>query len=124
MFADLDIFRTAHSMAAHAGKRQAVIAQNIANADTPGYKPLDIKDFATVMAQADLQGSFGRENLRTTVATLEPQIVRGSAESPNGNAVSIEQEMVKAADSQRQHNQALAIYKSALSVLRTTLGRR
>lgn len=124
MFADLDIFRTAHSMATHAGKRQAVIAQNIANADTPGYKPLDIKEFSKVMAQAKLQGSFGKENLHKTVASLQPRAVRGSAESPNGNAVSIEQEMVKAADAQRQHNQALAIYKSALSVLRTTLGRR
>lgn len=124
MFADLDIFRTAHSMAAHAGKRQAIIAQNIANADTPGYKPLDIKDFSEVMAQADLRGSFGKENLRQTVASLEPQTVRGSAESPNGNAVSIELEMVKAADAQRQHNQALAIYKSSLAVLRAALGRR
>ena len=38
MFADLDIFRLAHAMARHAGSRQSVIAQNIANADTPGYR--------------------------------------------------------------------------------------
>jgi flagellar basal-body rod protein FlgB len=123
MFADLDIFQTAHAMATHAGKRQAIIAQNIANADTPGYKPLEIKDFSTVMAQAEVPSRSGRENLRNTVLNLEPHVVRGGAESPNGNAVSIEQEMVKAADSQRQHNRALAIYKSSLSILRTTLGR-
>jgi flagellar basal-body rod protein FlgB len=124
MFADLNIFRTAHSMAVHAGKRQAVVAQNIANADTPGYKPMEIKSFSQVLGQAELQGSFGRENLHRTVSSLEPFAVRGGAESPNGNAVSIEQEMVKAANSQRQHNRAIAIYKSGLSILRTTLGRR
>ena len=124
MFAELDIFQTAHSMAAHAGKRQAVIAQNIANADTPGYKPLDIRGFSQVLAQTDLQTGVGRDSLHNTVTSLEPRVLRGSPESPNGNAVSIEKEMVKAADAQRQHNQALAIYKSALSVLRSTLGRR
>lgn len=124
MFADLDIFRTAHAMASHAGKQQALIAQNIANADTPGYKPLEIKNFSHVLAQADLEGSFGRENLRETIANLDARAIRGGAESPNGNAVSLEQEMVNATNAQRQHDRALAIYKSALSVLRTTLGRR
>jgi flagellar basal-body rod protein FlgB len=55
---------------------------------------------------------------------MEPQTVRGAAESPNGNGVSLEQEMVKSVDARRQHDQALAIYKSALTIMRSTLGRR
>ena len=47
MFSDLNVFKTAFAMAAHAGKRQAVIAQNVSNADTPGYAAKDVPDFSS-----------------------------------------------------------------------------
>jgi flagellar basal-body rod protein FlgB len=43
--------------------------------------------------------------------------------SPNGNSVSLETEMVKAVEVKRQHDQALAIYKSSMNVLRASIGR-
>ncbi|WP_319825052.1 FlgB family protein [Thalassovita sp.] len=124
MFQNLDIFRIAQSMAVHAGRRQAVIAQNIANADTPGYKPQDLAAFSDLLRQSEPGGTMGRRDLAATVSGMEPQTVRGAAESPNGNGVSLEQEMVKSVDARRQHDQALAIYKSALTIMRSTLGRR
>ncbi|MDG1803103.1 MAG: flagellar biosynthesis protein FlgB, partial [Paracoccaceae bacterium] len=45
------------------------------------------------------------------------------ASSPNGNSVSLEQEMLRSVDAQRQHNRALAIYKHTMTVLRSSLGR-
>lgn len=123
MFKNLDIFRMAQSMAAHAGKRQALIAQNIANADTPGYKPFDIQAFSTVLQNTNLSASSDKGVLSNAVTALEPFTLKGG-DSPNGNAVSVEQEMVKAVDTRRQHDQALAIYKSALTIMRSTLGRR
>ena len=45
------------------------------------------------------------------------------SQSPNGNTVSLEDEMVKAADVRHQHELALAVYSSALNILRTSLGR-
>ena len=47
MFYDLNVFKTAYAMATHAGQRQAVIARNMANADTPGYQTRDIESFKT-----------------------------------------------------------------------------
>jgi flagellar basal-body rod protein FlgB len=44
--------------------------------------------------------------------------------SPNGNSVSLETEMVKAADTQREHDLALAVYGKSLDILRASLGRR
>lgn len=120
MFENLDIFRMAQSMAVHAGKRQAVIAQNVANSDTPGYKALDIKPFSEILQQAQP----GKTPLRTAVAQLSPFAVTDSGESPNGNSVSVEQEIMKSVDASRQHDQALAIYRSALTIMRTSLGRR
>lgn len=123
MFENLDIFRAAQSMAIHAGKRQSLIAQNIANADTPGYKPLDINPFSEVLQSNPIGKNASFSTLPTAVSTLEPFTINGS-ESPNGNAVSVEQQMVKAIEARRQHDQALAIYKSALTIIRASLGRR
>jgi flagellar basal-body rod protein FlgB len=107
MFADLDIFRTAQSMAAHAGKRQSIIAQNIANADTPGYKPSDITSFSQLVAHSSITGRSDLDLLGARLSRLEAQEVHGGPESPNGNGVSLELEMVKSAETQRQHDRAL-----------------
>lgn len=122
MFENLEIFRMAHSMSVHAGKRQALIAQNIANADTPGYKPKDIKPFSDVLNGTNALSSARSLDLKSTVYSLEA-FERVSNNSPNGNAVSLEEEMVNAIDARRQHDRALAIYKSALTIMRTSLGR-
>ena len=52
-----------------------------------------------------------------------PMIDKESEASPNGNTVSLEAEMLKSIEAKREHDRALAIYKSALSVLRISLGR-
>lgn len=129
MFKNLDIFRMSHAMALHAGTRQSVIAQNMANADTPGYAARDIKPF-----QAVFDTDFHTQGLRATrpghlhgsSAELQFDIItrREGLNDPNGNSVSLETEMLNAVDVKRQHDRALAIYKSGLGVLRSALGRR
>ena len=54
---------------------------------------------------------------------FEARQARGAARDPNGNSVSLETEMLRAVDVQRQHSLALAIYRSGLSVLRTAISR-
>ena len=46
MTLDISILRMADSLAAYASVRQGVIAQNIAHADTPGYRSRDVLPFA------------------------------------------------------------------------------
>ncbi|MBS0123662.1 FlgB family protein [Thetidibacter halocola] len=124
MFQNLDVFRTAMAMARHAGHAQAVSAQNIANADTPGYRALDLPDFRQTLRQAAAgQRATRPEHLHggTERATVAEE--RRDAMDPNGNTVSLELEMVNAVDAQRQHSRALAIYKSSMTILRTSLGR-
>lgn len=41
---NLNILQMASQLAAHSSARQAVIAENIAQADTPGYRARDITD--------------------------------------------------------------------------------
>lgn len=122
MFTELNVFKMAHAMASHAGRRQAVIAQNMANSDTPGYAARDIPAFA------DLLDATGATTMRQTraghFAEFSEQSARRSGGIANhgGNTVSVEEEMLKAAEITKQHDRALAIYKSSLSVLRSSLG--
>lgn len=128
MFENLVVFRMAHAMAEHAGARQAVIARNIANADTPGYAARDIPSFQAVI-EADNAG-FGLRATRPThlgAADAQRFDLRHRPDAmpdPNGNSVSLETEMVHAADTMRQHDRALAIYRSSLGILRSALGRQ
>ncbi len=129
MFEKLEILQMAGAMAANAGNRQAAVSQNIANADTPGYKAVDVASFAQTyrgptgfVASATRPGHFGfGENTGPVAASATQQ--RG-AQNPNGNTVSLEGEMMKAGLIRQQHDMALAIYKSTSNILRASLGRR
>lgn len=128
MFKSLDLFQTAHAMATHAGKRQAVIATNIANADTPGYRARDIAPFADSFRAGGHAGMHasraGHLHGGTHAAGLRSHVTDSNDTSPNGNSVSIEAEMLKGVDVQRQHEKAVAIYRAGLNILRTSIGRR
>ena len=124
MFQNLDVFRTAMAMAKHAGQKQAISAQNMANADTPGYRAKELSDFQDTL-RAPLMGQRAtREGHLNGQPDHSAQVSeRRDAMDPNGNTVSLELEMIEAVDAQRQHDRALAIYRNSLSVIRASIGR-
>ena len=127
MFKNLEIFQMAGAMARHAETRQTLVAGNVANADTPGYKARDIASFAdTYRGQDSATMRITRSgHLGADHQTFAAQIIAGSGnESPNGNNVSLEAEMVNSASVRQEHDQALAIYQASLGILRSSLGRR
>lgn len=126
MFEKLEIFQTAMTMARHAGQRQAMVAENLANADTPGYRA---KELATFQEALSSQTAPGMRTSRSrhlggqeTQALSRVRFSQGEA-SPNGNTVSIEKEMLNSVEIQRDHNRAIAIYKHSLDLMRMSLGR-
>ncbi len=124
MFQNLDVFKTAIAMARHAGHQQALSAQNIANADTPGYRAKELMDFRKTVRkpQSSAPRSTRASHLNGS-ATSQPKITtRSNAHDPNENTVSLELEMVNAVNAKRQHDRALAIYRSNLSILRASIG--
>ena len=132
MFQDLEIFQMAHGMAQHAGRLQAVAAQNMANADTPGYKAKLITPFADTLRQSNASGGQ-RATRPSHMNGVQADHPIGQAallmqdeearSDPNGNSVAIEDEILRAVDAKRQHDRALAIYRHGLTVLRTAIGR-
>lgn len=128
MFTDLNVFNIAHAMAVHAGQRQGVIAQNLANSDTPGYQARDIKPFAQLVATHGVSAGMRASrsvhlNASSGGSAGWPVYTPEAPADPNKNTVSLEQEMLKSVEVKRQHDQALAIYKSSLNILRVSIGR-
>lgn len=125
MFEKLEITRMAQSLAAHSGARMAVIAQNVANADTPGYKAKDLPGFAEVFATDDSHMRATRAGHLTaaSMAAMPAAETANGREAPNGNSVSLEGEMVKSVEARQNHDMALAIYRATSDVIRASLGR-
>ncbi len=127
MYSDLNVFKLAYAMAQHAGKRQAVVAQNMANADTPGYRARDIESFQSAFRGTEggaMRASRAGHFDGPTEGGASRELTSDAMTDPNGNSVSIEQEMLKGVEVKREHDRALAIYRASLNVLRTSLGQR
>jgi len=111
--------------------RQDVLSQNVANADTPGYsardvKPIDFQDILKGEAQS-APGLTVTDPRHIAVApdassTFENTDAPDTESNPSGNTVSLEQEMIKVADTQGQYQAAANLYSKAIGMLRTAIG--
>jgi flagellar basal-body rod protein FlgB len=121
----VEVLNMTRAMARHAATRHGVVARNIANADTPGYRARDLPSFSEVWQaggspiKATRSGHIGGG---TRVLLEARQDLHHTG--PNGNSVSLEAEMVKAADARQAHEMALAVHRSLSGNIRTALGRR
>jgi len=108
--------------------RQSVLAQNVANADTPGY---DIKpmDFAGLVSQSQA-GALATTDPRHIAgggvanASFESTRAADAEGTPSGNAVSLEEEMIKLSDTQVQYQAVTNLYAKAMGMFRSALGVR
>ena len=106
--------------------RQAVVAANVANASTPGFKTRDVTPFKDVVAQTTLslastdsghiqQSDVGNINSSAVETTDNLDVAE------NGNDVGVEQEMVKAGDIGREYALTTNIEKSFHNLLMASL---
>lgn len=117
-----------------AQERQRVLAENVANADTPNYRARDL-----VAPKFDAQGVASASGL-TPVALLRTQAghlggdgfgasgvqttTAGYEQRPAGNAVNIEEEMMKVAANQMDYQAVTALYTRSVNLIKTALGKR
>ena len=116
------------------GERQRVISQNVANADTPGYKPSDLRP--QTFAELLTPSRRPRASVATTSANhIAPgqgatngagtaEKVRKYESSPSGNAVSLEEELIKMAETQIEFQTVTNLYRKHIGMLKTAIGRR
>jgi flagellar basal-body rod protein FlgB len=126
---DLPLFSMLKTRMYWLNERQRVLAENVANADTPGFRGRDLK-------QLDFNDAL-RATGSVKVATTAPNHIGGSAAgrfptdnrggfetTPRGNAVVLEDEMLKVAQTQMDHQAATALYARSIGLIKTALGRR
>ncbi|SES41189.1 flagellar basal-body rod protein FlgB [Tranquillimonas rosea] len=125
MYENLDTLQMAQAMARHASARQAVLARNVANADTPGYRGMDVPSFAeTYETTPPTMRATRPGHLQPSGADRAVEVTgAGSEPAPNGNSVSLETEMMKASEVRHESGIALSIWSNSLDILRAGLGR-
>ena len=108
-------------------QRQRVLAQNIANANTPAYQPSDVVPFAQHLQKA---GASAATPTRTNPAHLAGRGEAGARRdreaverAPDGNAVSLDQQALKVAETDKAHALAMGLHRRWLVMYRTALGR-
>lgn len=88
-----DNYQLARKLLDASALRQEAIASNIANAETPGYRRLDISaDFAEKLKASSRNGE-----LASSAATIQPTLVQdpfARSVRPDGNSVEIEKELL------------------------------
>lgn len=136
MLTDLPLFAALkHKMRWHEA-RQTVLAQNVSNADTPGYAANDLSepDFGGMLgaARARVTGAAFVQPARTNAMHMTGRLGAGGMAqkeidtfetTPRGNTVVLEEEMMRLADNQMQHQMAVGLYQKGLGLLRMALGR-
>ncbi len=154
---DLTLMAMAKGLARHASTRQALVTQNVANADTIGFRARDLRSFSAVYEEtmsaqaaqrarvalgsaADLTpvgpdafratatrpghagyAEAGRAGVIPGPEAQEAALV--NAESPNGNSVSLEDQMARGAEAALSHEMALGIARKSMDLLRMAIGR-
>lgn len=106
-------------------RRQTVLAGNVANADTPAYRPRDLHPFVAMIRRGGAAAAVTRTHAGH-LAPAEPSggvARRGAESSPNGNAVSLDEQALKIAETDGAHALATAVHRRWNGMLRTALGR-
>ena len=114
-------------------ERQRVLAENISNSDTPNFKPRDLVEpkFNSSGASSGPMGSLAM--MRTSASHIAPsagassfaQNTKAGYETrPAGNAVNLEDEMLKVSANQMDYAAATSLYSRSLGLLKTAIGKR
>lgn len=96
--------------------RNGVLANNLANADTPGFQPSDV-DF-----HAALQQALGGGATAIQGAQFEPQQASGLAMRADGNGVDPEAESAKLAENGLELNALVGVAGARVQIMRTAMG--
>jgi flagellar basal-body rod protein FlgB len=128
---DLSLFAMLRTRMQWHQERQRVLAENVANANTPGFRPHDLAPLDFERAQP--------ETAMLSLARTEPGHLSGIGGAsgqfqnarqggyqirPSGNAVNLEDEMIKVAANQMDYQAATTLYTRSLGLIKTAIGKR
>jgi flagellar basal-body rod protein FlgB len=120
----IELFDLAERRMAWLDRRAAVLAENVANADTPGWQSRDLKPFSVALGQAGVT-LLRTDSMHLAGTTADDPAVRVLAgeRAPDGNSVRLDVELSKVADTESAQMLVGTLWKSYLGLFRTALGK-
>src|SRR5262245_20589294 len=130
--AEIPLFAMLRGRLGYLNQRQNVISQNVANADTARYVPDDLKAFSfdarvemnkaaqgpTMMATTQAGHMTPKSERRGSSAQWKSVRTPDSETTINGNAVVLEEEMLKMTDARMNYDAAIGFYEKSIGLLR------
>jgi len=114
-------------------ERQRVLSENVSNSDTPNFKPRDLVEpkFESTGVASGSTGALAM--MRTSTSHIEPaggggqnfeqNRKSGFQTRPAGNAVNLEEEMLKVSANQMDYAAVTSLYSKSLHLLKTAIGK-
>lgn len=138
-FTDLPILGMLRNKMQWHQARQALLAENVANADMPNFKPRDLAEIGGSSGPGGMTAPsaaiVGGDGLARTdakhigLATADgpnatPKRFKGFEIRPGGNGVNLEEEMMKAGENQSDYQMVASLYQKSLDALKIAVGKR
>jgi flagellar basal-body rod protein FlgB len=127
--AEIPLFSMLRGRLGYLNQRQNVISQNVANTDTPKFVPEDLKPFGfdgrkdaqkgVTMIASTQAGHMAPKNQPRGLSSQYKTVRSPDSEvTINGNAVVLEEEMMKMSDARMNYDAAIGFYQKSLTLLR------
>jgi len=138
---DIPVFSVLRGTMGVLTARQKVLAENIANSDTPGFTPKDIdqKSFQSFLSRAR-SGKASNSSPSVTLRVTDPRHISNDGASTsragsnvrmidapdseatiNGNSVVLEEQVAELADTRMRYEMAIGLYQKSVSLLRLAI---
>jgi flagellar basal-body rod protein FlgB len=129
MFDDLTLFAMARRQMDYLSRREAVLSENVANANTPKYqvkdlKPIEFKDLMKAPAEPVRASVTNPMHFSPEVEPVRFETVterRPTESKPDGNQVQVEDQMQKIGDVKSDYELAVNLMMKHISMLKTAL---
>jgi flagellar basal-body rod protein FlgB len=107
------LFDLASRQAQWLSVRQATVAENVANANTPSYRTKEVEPFATTLQRTQLAMAASHPGHIAFAPSMQAKAIRGIPEvGPSGNSVSLEKELIKSGEVSRDHSLNVGVVKA------------
>jgi flagellar basal-body rod protein FlgB len=114
-------------------ERQRLLSENVANSDTPNFRPRDLVEPKLDAAGAPTGAAGALPMTRTSASHITASGGGGQSfdqnkrvgfeTRPAGNAVSLEEEMMKVSNNQMDYAAMTELYSKSLHLLKTAVGK-
>jgi flagellar basal-body rod protein FlgB len=129
---DIGLFQALSAKLDYLSQRQELISQNVANSDTPGYRPKDLEkvDFGLMVKELTGDQQVGvavtnNKHIPNPEAEVDAKARKQKKTyevAPAGNAVIMEEQLMKSGKNIMDYNLMLNIYQKQVGMIRTALG--